>query len=774
MSIHIPRSVELTIERDDPVACYYYNECASMFAAGTILQVANTDRGSYRLCPGHFNQLCAKYEIERPPNCDQTQQRIERSRISGSPNFIVPSAPVAQTPRIEVIEHDIARAQRGEGPSVQAAPGTYSMPPPSSNIAHKLNPGYNSNHLQYPAMVNKAVGVAFGGGLTASASSSGRFSKAPVLTAAFDKKVTCQVSLRHEKSGVANPKLIANIQGTFQLLPTQTVGTLMSQGWKQLHARFLSFTNGHQDLITPLNALSFIQKNGLSLLDKLNLPMSTVFDNLRKVLKVEVYFVMTEVAYSQLCTDIENAAQYDDDDDNDGGANFQSAPYLKRQDSPFNAIIFEAAVLPKDNESRGTKRKALEPPTEERQAKILRPEEGQGAVMTEYDGTRVFRGHTCLNFADVDDAIDATPDFSAEEGVGDLRLKDAHEVDIIFPDPDLTIKKIVQALQKFKESYTDDLTHRRGDLSIDETPLGEGNEKMCYKAHLYLPYSNRKRSEPLPEIFSGQIVAKRLKQDTGTVQENTGSGEVAFYPAVAERRLGHKDLFHHSWIIAIWHEGFRLEEHLQKLYPGMPTPPRVRLARTALAVKPDASTNSSTKTSAKTAKSAKSSAKSKIEGPNAHGAWLIEERIYGNWVKYISNRTSVLDFPPNTPSKVKEIAEYCSFLQHCQWLGTRGKLFLTDFQGVDGVLSDLQVLCDGPKNPFGRGNVRWTLFSFPDEHSCATNRWCTHFQLEPPKHWPDHTNKQPWCHDSRVWAGAGVDEYGDEYDVRELVNMDNV
>lgn len=63
------------------------------------------------------------------------------------------------------------------------------------------------------------------------------------------------------------------------------------------------------------------------------------------------------------------------------------------------------------------------------------------------------------------------------------------------------------------------------------------------------------------------------------------------------------------------------------------------------------------------------------------GAFLVESVLPGfrHWMR---NDSSAITFTPIMSNRERKILQWLSFNQHIQWLETRGKLFLTDFQGL--------------------------------------------------------------------------------------------
>ncbi|KZT61206.1 kinase-like protein [Calocera cornea HHB12733] len=111
-------------------------------------------------------------------------------------------------------------------------------------------------------------------------------------------------------------------------------------------------------------------------------------------------------------------------------------------------------------------------------------------------------------------------------------------------------------------------------------------------------------------------------------------------------------------------------------------------------------------------------------------AFLVEEYIPGDWVKYISSNSAA-------PVKHlgladKERALYLCFLQHVMYHTTKHTTILSDFQGRIGVgelLTDLQVLThpEAGEGLFGEGNSPKWFQRWVKGHICG--RYCQWFSL---------------------------------------------
>ncbi|KZT55645.1 hypothetical protein CALCODRAFT_484634 [Calocera cornea HHB12733] len=113
--------------------------------------------------------------------------------------------------------------------------------------------------------------------------------------------------------------------------------------------------------------------------------------------------------------------------------------------------------------------------------------------------------------------------------------------------------------------------------------------------------------------------------------------------------------------------------------------------------------------------------------------YLVEELIDTDGhperlVKYINNGSA---HPRVLSGHEGDIALFLSFCQHLQYLETGGQVYVSDFQGYNGLLTDPQIMTtpDLPRRLFGDGNVARAFAAFPDEHRC--NRYCEALALHP-------------------------------------------
>ncbi|KAJ4466609.1 hypothetical protein C8J55DRAFT_408662, partial [Lentinula edodes] len=115
--------------------------------------------------------------------------------------------------------------------------------------------------------------------------------------------------------------------------------------------------------------------------------------------------------------------------------------------------------------------------------------------------------------------------------------------------------------------------------------------------------------------------------------------------------------------------------------------------------------------------------------------YIIKDRIPGDWQKYIVNSTAIPLISKDDPEYYRAL--FMSFIQHVQFEKTDGLAFISDWQGVGNLLSDLQLMTHPLKlaamhealstesalNLYGDGNLPAAFMRFPEEHIC--NEYCT-------------------------------------------------
>ncbi|KAJ6504299.1 alpha-kinase family-domain-containing protein, partial [Mycena vitilis] len=123
--------------------------------------------------------------------------------------------------------------------------------------------------------------------------------------------------------------------------------------------------------------------------------------------------------------------------------------------------------------------------------------------------------------------------------------------------------------------------------------------------------------------------------------------------------------------------------------------------------------------------------------PTADGksdASLVEQRIQlpqgKRFVKYINNRATIpTEF---TDAEDNERAAFLSFTQHYQYIRTFKMVFVSDYQGAAGLLTDPQIMTsprfqENGRHLFAEGNVASGFDSFEVDHKC--NKYCRFFEL---------------------------------------------
>ncbi|KZT52386.1 hypothetical protein CALCODRAFT_418304, partial [Calocera cornea HHB12733] len=118
-----------------------------------------------------------------------------------------------------------------------------------------------------------------------------------------------------------------------------------------------------------------------------------------------------------------------------------------------------------------------------------------------------------------------------------------------------------------------------------------------------------------------------------------------------------------------------------------------------------------------------SPAKDKKGPSRLNQTYLVEELIATEgeeerFIKYIGNSSPA---PLIITGREGEIARFLSFTQHLQYDRTGGLMFISDYQGCAGILTDPQIMTR-PLDLFGDGNVARGFQAFVNEHDC--NEYC--------------------------------------------------
>ncbi|TCD65767.1 hypothetical protein EIP91_002206 [Steccherinum ochraceum] len=104
----------------------------------------------------------------------------------------------------------------------------------------------------------------------------------------------------------------------------------------------------------------------------------------------------------------------------------------------------------------------------------------------------------------------------------------------------------------------------------------------------------------------------------------------------------------------------------------------------------------------------------------------IEQEAHGHFVKYVHNRKPIP--VSGLDKREKEIAEYLCFTQHVQYWKTGKLMFVTDYQGAGGLLTDPQII-SAPilGDAFAGGNIEDGYTNFEVYHVCGV--WCELFEV---------------------------------------------
>ena len=74
--------------------------------------------------------------------------------------------------------------------------------------------------------------------------------------------------------------------------------------------------------------------------------------------------------------------------------------------------------------------------------------------------------------------------------------------------------------------------------------------------------------------------------------------------------------------------------------------------------------------------------------------WIETDEGDRQFQKYVNNRHATSCVPIGAPPKVHYLAEFLLFSQHVQWEKTKMMVFVSDYQGEGGLLTDPQITTD--------------------------------------------------------------------------------
>ncbi|KAF5324751.1 hypothetical protein D9611_004183 [Ephemerocybe angulata] len=115
--------------------------------------------------------------------------------------------------------------------------------------------------------------------------------------------------------------------------------------------------------------------------------------------------------------------------------------------------------------------------------------------------------------------------------------------------------------------------------------------------------------------------------------------------------------------------------------------------------------------------------------PSIRSSYMLEERIEGDFIKYVHNDDPEPLLDPEDPEY--NTAVFLCFTQHVQYIQTHKKAFISDYQGAGNLLTDAQIMTsdDFGMEMFGPGNVKEGVRDFEAKHKC--NRFCRWYDLKP-------------------------------------------
>ncbi|KAF9538453.1 hypothetical protein CPC08DRAFT_609881, partial [Agrocybe pediades] len=115
-----------------------------------------------------------------------------------------------------------------------------------------------------------------------------------------------------------------------------------------------------------------------------------------------------------------------------------------------------------------------------------------------------------------------------------------------------------------------------------------------------------------------------------------------------------------------------------------------------------------------------------VSASSHKAAYLLEELmdVETPFIKYIHNADAI---PlPEEGEEGYETSIFLCFMQHVQFQFTHHTVYISDFQGTQDLIKDMDADIGG--SLFGEGNVGTAFEAFTSQHIC--NRYCKWFQLE--------------------------------------------
>lgn len=199
-----------------------------------------------------------------------------------------------------------------------------------------------------------------------------------------------------------------------------------------------------------------------------------------------------------------------------------------------------------------------------------------------------------------------------------------------------------------------------GQLEVDLTngPIGKGRFKMAHPGRVHLD-----GNQDLPPFTNSTVCVKQIYR-------TRSNGAIARVPGREELGAFCTECNCIRWASILLDLTYKFVAHEIKLRgkPNYPIP-QLRYTRAMVAI---------------------------VQGLATEKAYLMEEWIEEDeceqrFLKYINNRFPTSIVPLSAPERAHDIASFLVFSQHVQWQKTKMGVFVSDYQGAGGLLTDPQI-----------------------------------------------------------------------------------
>ncbi|EGO29825.1 hypothetical protein SERLADRAFT_433783 [Serpula lacrymans var. lacrymans S7.9] len=280
-------------------------------------------------------------------------------------------------------------------------------------------------------------------------------------------------------------------------------------------------------------------------------------------------------------------------------------------------------------------------------------------------------------------------------------VNDDAAVYTIVPVPSMPFLELLQAQKSFKVGRKDEYTSvlLTVDRSTKSMVAPAGTFKTCHPTSISRTADSLTTNvNNIPLLQAKAIVAKQcFYREVASNNSALGRRHLALSDELEKSLVECNCLY---WATSLMDYTYSFINNVlahQDSNPEAPPIPRLHVVRCGLAL-PRSSSDPNTAT------------------------FIIEERIFGKFVKYINNNCAT----PRHGLLEEEhlIATFLCCVQHIQYMVSLGLVFLSDFQGAGSFLTDCQSVL--------RVLAMDTLENFPTLHKC--NRFCAFLGLKPLLH----------------------------------------